>query len=125
MSITIKTDRAAWKAALDAAADKAAAALADQMMNDSLDIIPKQDGNLRDAGRVVKTAEGKRDLVWDLVWDNVYAGYQWYGMRKDGSNIVKKYTTPGTSKMWVEQARAKHGDEWEKVTQNAFVEGLK
>ena len=55
MSITIKTDRAAWKAALDAAADKAAAALADQMMNDSLDIIPKQDGNLRDAGRVVKT----------------------------------------------------------------------
>ena len=91
------------------------------MMNDSLDIIPKQDGNLRDAGRVVKPAEGKRDLVWD----NVYAGYQWYGMRKDGSNIVKKYTTPGTSKMWVEQARAKHGDEWEKVTQNAFVEGLK
>ena len=121
MSITIKTDRAAWKAALDAAADKAAAALADQMMNDSLDIIPKQDGNLRDAGRVVKTAEGKRDLVWD----NVYAGYQWYGMRKDGSNIVKKYTTPGTSKMWVEQARAKHVDEWEKVTQNAFVEELK
>lgn len=121
MSITIKTDHAAWKAALDAAADKAAAALSDQMMNDSLDIIPKQDGNLRDAGRVVKTAEGERELVWD----NVYAGYQWYGMRKDGSNIVKKYTTPGTSKMWVEQARAKHGDEWEKVAQNGFTEGLK
>ena len=60
----------------------------------------------------------------DLVWSNVYAAYQWYGMRVDGTHVVENYTTPGTGKMWVEQARAESGDNWQKVTQNAFTEGI-
>lgn len=122
MNVEIKTNRAAWKSAIDMAADKAAAALAEQVMNDSLDKIP-DDGEhtLRDIGRIEKTQTGQRELVWD----NVYAGYQWYGMRADGTHVVENYTTPGTGKMWIEQARAENSDKWQKVAQNAFTEGLK
>lgn len=122
MSITIKTDRAKWKAATQKASDYAAAALAEQMMADSLDKIP-DDGEhtLRDIGRIEKTEDGSRDLVWS----NVYAGYQWYGMRVDGTHIVRHYTTPGTGKMWVETARGENKRKWDQVVQNAFSEGLK
>lgn len=122
MNVEIKTNRAAWKSAINMAADKAAAALAEQVMNDSLDKIP-DDGEhtLRDIGRIEKTQTGQRELVWD----NVYAGYQWYGMRADGTHVVENYTTPGTGKMWIEQARAENSDKWQKVAQNAFTEGLK
>lgn len=120
VTVSIKTDRAAWKAAVEKAADFAAAALAEQIMTDSHDKIPKEEGTLRDIGRIVKADFGSRDLVWS----NVYAAYQWYGMRVDGTHVVENYTTPGTGKMWVEQARAESGDNWQKVTQNAFAEGL-
>ncbi|WP_302815080.1 minor capsid protein [Ruthenibacterium lactatiformans] len=121
MSVTVKTNRAAWESAVERAADKAAEALAVQMMNDSLDKIPRQEGTLRDSGRVEKSGTGERDLVWS----NVYAGYQWYGMRADGTHVVRHYTTSGTGKMWVEQARAANMDKWQKTVQNAFSEGLK
>ena len=123
VTVSIKTDRAAWKAAVEKAADFAAAALAEQIMTDSHDKIPKEEGTLRDIGRIVKADFGSRDLVWS----NVYAAYQWYGMRVDGTHVVvvENYTTPGTGKMWVEQARAESGDNWQKVTQNGFTEGMK
>lgn len=122
MSVTVKTNAAKWKSAIAKGADFAAAALAEQMMNDSLQIIPKQEGGggLRDAGRIEKPTEGERALVWS----NSYALYQWYGIREDGSHKVRHYTTPGTGKMWVEQARAKNGSKWDKVAQNAFSKGV-
>lgn len=121
MSFEIKTDRAAWKAALEKAADKAAEALADQMMNDSIDRIPYDgEGTLRDIHRIDKPANGERELVWPTV----YAAYQWYGMRVDGTHVVENYTTPGTGKAWVDTARAESKEAWDKVAQNAFEKGM-
>ena len=121
MAVEIKTDRAAWKAATDRAAKAATDALALQMKNDSLDYVP-DDGEhiLRDSCRIEETEEST-----DLVWDNVYAGYQWYGARADGSHQVKHYTTSGTGTAWVDKAKDDHGLEWEQVAQNAFTEALK
>ena len=107
-------------AAVEKAADFAAAALAEQIMTDSHDKIPKQEGTLRDMGRVEKVDAGSRDLVWS----NVYAAYQWYGMRVDGTHVVENYTTPGTGKMWVEQARAENQATWDNVVQNGFTKGM-
>lgn len=128
MSITVKTNRSAWKSAVQKAADKAAAAPAEQMLTDSRGKIPRSAGDerteggaLSDIGRIEKTAEGARDLVWS----NVYAGYQWYGMRADGTHVVRHYTTAGTGKMWVEQARTENANKWQKVAQKAFSEGMK
>ena len=128
MKVEIKTNVGAWKSLVNEAADKAAGALANQIMNDSIDKIPKSAGDdrtegaaLSDIGRIEKPENGTRNLVWD----NVYAGYQWYGMRADGTHVVKNYTTSGTGKMWVETARAENQSIWDKVAQNGFTEGLK
>lgn len=122
MSFEIKTNRAAWKAAVEAGAEAGSIALAEQMMGDSRDFIP-DDGEhtLRDIGRIEKTGNGDRDLVWS----NVYAGYQWYGQRIDGSHVVKNYTTPGTGSHWVDRAGEQNKDKWDTVAQNAFTKGLK
>lgn len=121
MPVQIKTNRALWKSITDAAADVASAALAEQMIGDSRDYIP-DDGEhiLRDSGRIEESNEGR-----DLVWDNVYAGYQWFGVRADGTHEVENYTTSGTGKAWVDEAKASQGDDWQKVAQNAFSEALK
>ena len=121
MGFEIKTNRAAWKAALEAGAEAASAALAEQMMNDSLDKIP-DDGehSLKDHHRIDAPANGERDLVWS----SVYAGYQWYGMRVDGTHVVEHYTTPGTGKAWVDAARAENKENWDQVAQNAFEKGM-
>ena len=117
----IKTNRAAWKATLEVGAEIASQALAEQMMNDSLDHIPDDgDHTLRDIGRIEKTGQGQ----YDLVWSNVYAGYQWYGMREDGTHVVENYTTPGTGKAWVDTAKEQSQDKWDTVAQNAFSKGI-
>lgn len=118
MSVTVKTNAAKWKSAIAKGADLAAAAVAEQMMSDSLQIIPKQEGELRDSGRVEKPAEGERTLTWTAK----HALPQWYGMAN--GKPFRHYTTPGTGKMWVEQARAKNGSKWDKVAQNAFTKGV-
>lgn len=129
MSVEIKTNRAAWKTALEKAADKAADALTNQVINDSLDYIP-DDGEhqLRDSGRVAEgDGPGEKYATWGAGDADglVYAGYQWYGVRKDGTHQVKHYTTAGTGAMWAEKAKQAHGKEWDQVAQNGFTEGLR
>lgn len=117
----IKTNQAAWKAAVQAGAEEAVEALANQMMNDSLQYIPKNRSILRDSGSIKKEKKGVRFLVWRTV----YALYQWYGVRTDGTHRVKKYTTRGTGTQWVEKAKAKRLSAWTKVVKNAFAKGMK
>lgn len=38
-----------------------------------------------------------------IVYEMPYARYQYYGMREDGSHVVKNYTTPGTGPYWDKQ----------------------
>lgn len=56
-------------------------------------ITPKKEGEL--VGSVSKEVIGR---LGRIVWQRVYAGYQEFGQRLDGSHRVKKYTTPGTDK---------------------------
>lgn len=35
-----------------------------------------------------------------ITYEQEYAEYQYYGMRKDGTHIVQNYTTPGTGPYW-------------------------
>lgn len=120
--VNIKTNQSAWKSTIEKAADMSAAALANQMMNDSIDYIPTDGENtLRDSGKIENPAKGERALTWD----NVYAGYQWFGVRADGTHEVKHYTTPGTGKAWVDEAKAANKATWDKVAQNGFTEGMK
>lgn len=116
-TVKVTTQKDTWKNIVMDASDKMLIILGQQMLNDSLSYIPKQEGSLRDSGTINKV----NDEV-SLVWDTPYAQAQWFGISNGGT--IKNYSTPGTTKMWVEAARAKHGDDWEQVAQNAFDEGL-
>lgn len=35
-----------------------------------------------------------------ITYESPYASYQYYGMRRDGSRVVRNYTTPGTGSYW-------------------------
>ena len=126
MAVIVKTDRQKMRRIMGKASDLAMYALAEQMLADSEKFVPysggssQSAGNLRESGKVVKGENG----VFYLVYDAVYALYQWYGVRADGSHRVQHYTTPGTGKMWVDAARAQYADRWQKIVQKEFNGGL-
>lgn len=53
--------------------------------------VPKDEGNLRTIVDVESNS---------ITYESPYAKYQYYGMRDDGTHIVKNYTTPGTGPYW-------------------------
>ena len=126
MAVIVKTDRQKLHAAIGKASQVGLYALAEQMLADSEKFVPysggsiQSAGNLRESGKVV---QGENNVFY-LVWDTVYARYQWYGVRADGSHRVQHYTTPGTGKLWVDAAKAQYGDRWNKIFQKAFSGGL-
>lgn len=109
----------------------AAKAVADAILHDSEPFVPKQQGTMRDTGRVEVTLDeqggelrrgGHVEDMPDgaaVVWDTVYAAYQWYGCWPDGTHVVKHHTTPGTVTQWVYKAMRKYKDDWDQIAQNA------
>lgn len=53
--------------------------------------VPQRDGNLRTIVDIQPDS---------ITYEQEYASYQYYGMRKDGSRPVRNYTTPGTGPYW-------------------------
>lgn len=53
--------------------------------------VPKDEGNLRTIVDIQPDS---------ITYESPYAKYQYYGMRNDGTHVVKNYTTPGTGKYW-------------------------
>lgn len=53
--------------------------------------VPQDSGDLR------TIVDIKSDSI---TYESNYAEYQYYGMRKDGTHVVKNYTTPGTGPYW-------------------------
>lgn len=126
MAVIVKTNKAKWKSTIEQASEVAAYALAEQMLADSEKFVPYSGGSvtsaggLRESGKVTRGESG----VFYLVWDSVYALYQWFGIRADGTHKVRNYTTPGTGKQWVETARNRFIDRWSDIAQKKFTEGL-
>ncbi|MBR1653678.1 MAG: capsid protein [Clostridia bacterium] len=53
--------------------------------------VPKDEGNLRTIVDIENDS---------ITYESPYARYQYYGMRDDGTHVVKNYTTPGTGPYW-------------------------
>ena len=94
-------------------------ALSEQILDYSENLIPTAENALRDSG--ITSSIPEKGL---LIWNTKYAKYQWYGMREDGSHVVKKYTTPGTGTMWAQKAVDNNKKELQQVAQNAFEKGM-
>lgn len=127
MSVIVKTDKQKWINTINKASGVAAYALAEQMLADSEKYVPLSGGSsqsmggLRESGTIVEGESGRLYLVWDTV----YALYQWFGVRADGTHRVKNYTTAGTGKQWVEAAKKEHQNNWRNIAQKSFTGALK
>lgn len=53
--------------------------------------VPMDEGNLRTIVDIQSDS---------ITYESPYAEYQYYGMRKDGTHVVRNYTTPGTGPYW-------------------------
>ena len=53
------------------------------------------------------------DNQCNLYYEEPYAGYQYYGQRKDGTHKVQHYTTPGTGPYWDKLMLSAEGKELE------------
>lgn len=62
--------------------------------------VPLKSGNLQDQFNKKKVGV----LHHQVRVDEDYASYQERGMRKDGSRVVRRYTTPGTGKNFLKGA---------------------
>lgn len=119
---TVTLDRAALAEKLKRSAKNIESKVAEQVLSDCMNIVPLasggQSGNLRAKGRV----EEYNDHM-AVVWDTPYAAYQYYGCWPDGTHQIHNHTTAGTDIQWCERARERHGEDWQKVAQNALENG--
>lgn len=60
----------------------------------ALSTVPYKDGDLFNSAEDTKKAK----LKYWVIFNTEYAAYQERGQRKDGSRIVRRYTTPGTGR---------------------------
>lgn len=122
-NFTVILDRAHLKTRMKNGKDRASAALAEQILADSLDYVPIDQGTLTGSGRAAVT-----DYGVELSWNTVYAAYQWYGCWPDGSHVIRNYDhfkhSHATGK-WVEAAREKYDKDWQKIAQREHVKGAK
>jgi len=49
--------------------------------------------------------------VDSITYQSPYASYQYFGKRKDGSHVIKKWTTPGTGPKWDKRMKSAHMQE--------------
>lgn len=120
-SAIVKADVHAIQKRIDEAKLKAEQMLCEQIINDTRSMVPTDGENhLRDMTKIETTEDGHHCVVWDTV----YARYQWYGMRVDGTHVIKKHTTPGTTILWGPEAEKKYRNDWQLVAQNAFKKAM-
>lgn len=94
--------------------EDAVKALLDDCLNEQPSV-PLRDGALRSSGSAYvdgKHVAGggtpvadvpKPDMIQGtVIFDGPYAAYQHEGMRRDGTHVVKNYTTPGTGAKYIE-----------------------
>lgn len=62
--------------------------------------VPKKDGALESSA----VSEKRGDKSHRVSYNEPYAGYQERGRRKDGSRVVKNYTTAGTGKDFLKKS---------------------
>ena len=110
----VEFDYSAFMNKVRKASREAENAIADQIISDCRQYVPKQENTLRDSARVEHENNGTQ-----VVYETPYAAYQYYGCWPDGSHVIKNHTTTGTVTRWIEHAKAHNADKWLRVGQNA------
>ena len=121
--VKVELDRAHLTARMKAGKEHCGQFMAQQIIDDcNLYSVPDDGENtLKDSARPEKIGED-----WCATWNTVYAPYQYYGCRPDGTHVVKNHTqgyTADPSTVWCEHARDRYGKDWAEVAQREFARG--
>lgn len=117
MSSRVVFDISSFTKKVHTASQRAENALADQIISDSRQYVPKDQNTLRDSARIEHDNGGTQ-----VTYNTPYAAYQYYGCWPDGSHVIKNHSTAGTVTKWIEHAKAMNKDKWLRVAQNAIRE---
>lgn len=121
VSVSVQLNRAHLTARMRAGKDAAGPVLCRQILDDCRPFTPHDQGTLEDSGRVEVM-----DDAWAVVWDTVYAAYQYYGCWPDGSHVIVNHDrniNARATTLWVEAAKAEYNDDWQAVAQREYVRG--
>lgn len=66
--------------------------------------VPQKDGTLRGSGEQKRMGRLHHRISYGENGAQDYASYQHRGMRRDGSHIVRRYTTAGTQKNYLSES---------------------
>lgn len=117
MSSRVVFDFSGFMGKVHKASQRAENALADQIISDCRQYVPKDQNTLRDSARIEHENGGTQ-----VTYNTPYAAYQYYGCWPDGSHVIKNHTTSGTVTKWIEHAKAMNNSKWLRVAQNAMRE---
>ena len=126
--VTIKIDRNALGRRIEEEKKAAAKKVAEQILGDCDQYVPRRSGELKDSA-ITRGPVEQPDGNYNLEWDTPYAAYQYYGCWPDGSHVIQNHdTTDGSSlatTQWVEAAKRVHGKDWLKAAKQAIKEQQK
>ena len=117
MSSRVVFDYASFRNRVNNASERAMNQVADQIIADCRQYVPKDQNSLRDSARIEHENNGTQ-----VTYNTPYAAYQYYGCWPDGSHQVRNHTTSGTVTKWIEHAKGNNSDKWLRVAQRAFRE---
>ena len=125
-SVSVSLDRSKLAARLKRGDEAAGPVLAEQIIHDCNLYSTPDDGAhaLKNSAKPEKLADG----CWAATWNTVYAAYQYYGCRPDGSRVIQNHTmdyTPNPSTQWCETAKARFGEDWGVVAQKEHTKGAR
>lgn len=126
INVKIKFDVRAAVAEIRAASNEALTDLGDQVLKDTMQYVPRDQGTLQSSG-LTHSDKQAQDGTYILRWDTPYAQYLWHGEVMFGNPANRTY---GPAKItftqalaraeWAKYAAEVHGENWRKVYEAAL-----
>lgn len=89
---------------------------ADELTRLSSKEVPKKNKDLLNSAK--KDKIGKDTIM--ISYNEPYSAYQHEGKRRDGSRVVKRYTTPGTKKLYIKDPLENNSGKWASIIVKNF-----
>jgi hypothetical protein len=103
-SVHVDNKMAVFMRANEAAMERALERMGNDVFVLSQFKVPFLNGDLKSSGEHIRMGRLHRRVQYGESGAQGYASYQHRGMRKDGSRIVRNYTTSGTNKKFLEDS---------------------
>ena len=127
----VSFDKAKAIAMIESAGDEALTILGNQILKDTSQYVPKDQGTLENSG-LINSDKGAHNGSFIIRWDTPYAQYLWHGEVMRGNPDNRSYgpeklnfTSALAREEWAKYAQEVHGEEWQKVYEAALKRRLR